>query len=53
MKVNVNDINAQNLRMNDGVKSSEDIDRHVAAWVKANQKTYDGWLAQARAAAKK
>jgi glycine betaine/proline transport system substrate-binding protein len=53
MKVDVNDINAQNLRMNEGEKSSDDIDRHVDAWIKANQKTYDGWLAQARAAAKK
>ncbi len=53
MKLDVNDINAQNTRMNDGEKSSDDIDRHVDAWVKANQKTYDGWLAQARAAAKK
>ena len=53
MKVSVNDINAENLLMNKGEKSSEDIDRHVAAWIKANQKTYDGWLAQARAAAKK
>jgi len=53
MKVSVNDINAQNLRMNQGEKSSADIDRHVSAWIKANQKTYDGWLADARAAAGK
>jgi len=51
MKVSVNDINAQNLRMNQGEKSSADIDRHVEAWIKANQKTYDGWLADARQAA--
>jgi len=52
-KVDVNDINAQNLRMNDGEKDAAAIDRHVAAWIKVNQKTYDGWLDQARAAAAK
>lgn len=52
-KLDVNDVSAQNLRMNDGEKDSAAIDRHVAAWIKANQKTYDGWLAQARAAASK
>jgi glycine betaine/proline transport system substrate-binding protein len=51
-KLDVNDVNAQNTRMNDGEKDSAAIDRHVAAWVKANQKTYDGWLAAARAAKK-
>ena len=52
MKVSVNDINAQNLRMNQGEKSSDDIDRHVAAWIEANRTAYDGWLAQARNAAR-
>ena len=51
-KLDVNDVNAQNTRMNDGEKDSAAIDRHVAGWVKANQKTYDGWLEQARAAKK-
>jgi glycine betaine/proline transport system substrate-binding protein len=51
-KLDVNDVNAQNTRMNDGEKDSAAIDRHVAGWIKANQKTYDGWLAQARAAKK-
>jgi glycine betaine/proline transport system substrate-binding protein len=51
-KLDVNDVNAQNTRMNDGEKDSAAIDRHVAAWVKANQKAYDGWLAAARAAKK-
>lgn len=51
-KVDVADISAQNMRMNDGEKDGAAIDRHVAAWIKANQTTYDGWLAQARAATK-
>ncbi len=52
MKLPVGDINAENLRMNEGEKSSADIDNHVSQWIKAHQKTYDGWLADARAAAK-
>jgi glycine betaine/proline transport system substrate-binding protein len=51
-KLSVNDVSAQNMRMNDGEKDSAAIDRHVAAWIKANQKTYDGWLAAARATKK-
>jgi glycine betaine/proline transport system substrate-binding protein len=51
-KLDVNDVNAQNTRMNEGEKDSAAIDRHVAAWIKANQKTYDGWLAAARAVKK-
>lgn len=52
MTLSANDISAQNLRMRDGEKNPADITRHVQAWVQAHQKTYDGWLASARAAAK-
>jgi len=51
-KLNINDISAENKLIADGEDSSEDIDRHVDDWIKANQATYDGWLAEARAAAK-
>ncbi|TAL81780.1 MAG: proline/glycine betaine ABC transporter substrate-binding protein ProX [Candidimonas sp.] len=50
--ININDINAQNNRMHAGQNTSADIDRDVANWIKANQKTWDGWIA-ASAAAKK
>lgn len=53
MKLSANDISAQNLRMRDGEKDAADIERHVQAWIKGHQKTYDGWLAAARAAADK
>ncbi|MES2259455.1 MAG: glycine betaine/L-proline ABC transporter substrate-binding protein ProX [Pseudomonadota bacterium] len=53
VNIDVGDINAQNHRMHEGENTSADIDRHVAAWIKAKQRTYDGWLAAARAAAKK
>ncbi|MDO5290305.1 MAG: glycine betaine/L-proline ABC transporter substrate-binding protein ProX [Pseudomonadota bacterium] len=53
MKLPVGDINAQNLRMKDGENKPADLERHVDAWIKAHQKTFDGWIEQARAAAKK
>lgn len=52
MHISANDISAQNLRMRDGEDSAADIDRHVDAWIKGHQDTWDGWLAEARAAAK-
>lgn len=52
MKLSNNDISAQNLRMRDGENDEADIERHANAWIKANRTTFDGWLKQARAAAK-
>ncbi|MCF8481243.1 MAG: glycine betaine/L-proline ABC transporter substrate-binding protein ProX [Rhodospirillum sp.] len=52
MELSANDISAQNLRMRDGEASEADISRHVDAWIKTNQDTFDGWLAEAREAAK-
>ncbi len=47
----LSDINAQNTKMQDGEKSSQDIDRHAQEWIKANQEKWNGWLAAARKAA--
>ena len=52
MKVSVHDINAQNLRMSHGENQPQDIERHTDGWIKAHQKTFDGWIAQSLAAAK-
>lgn len=52
MKLSVNDINAQNNLMSRGQNKSSDIDRHVEGWIKGHQKTFDGWIEQAKAAAK-
>ena len=52
MKVSVNDINAQNLRMSHGENQPKDVERHTDSWIKAHQKTCDGWIAQSLAAAK-
>lgn len=46
------DINAQNTRMNDGEKSEKDIGRHADEWIANNQQTWDGWLEEARKAAR-
>ena len=53
MQLSVKDINAQNLRMSNGEGSMDDIERHTDAWIKAHQKTFDSWIAQALAAGKK
>ncbi len=52
MQLPVADINAQNHMMSQGQNKPADIERHVNGWIKAHQKTFDGWLAQARAAAR-
>lgn len=52
MKVSVNDINAQNLRMSHGENQPKDVERHTDGWIKAHQKTFDSWIAQSLAAAK-
>lgn len=46
------DINEQNTKMQNGEKSTKDIDRHVKEWIKKNQVQWDGWLEAARNAAK-
>ena len=51
MHLPVGDINAQNLRMSRGENKPQDINRHLDGWIKAHQKTFDGWIAQAMAAA--
>ena len=52
MQVPVGDISAQNHMMSQGQSKPSDINRHVDGWIKAHQKTFDGWLEQARAAAR-
>lgn len=52
MQLPVADINAQNQRMHRGENKPQDVQRHVDGWIKAHQKTFDGWVAQAVAAVK-
>ena len=51
MRLPIGDINAQNLRMNEGQNSERDIERHTDGWIRAHQALFDGWIEQARAAA--
>lgn len=51
MQISTDDESAQNLKMHNGEKSAADITRHAAEWIAAHRAKYDGWLADARAAA--
>jgi glycine betaine/proline transport system substrate-binding protein len=53
MSLPVGDINAQNQRMKNGENSQKDIEQHTDAWIKGHQKTFDSWIAQSMAVAKK
>ena len=51
MVLPVADVNAQYLRMILGENIEKDVERDVDGWIKAHQKTFDGWIAQSLAAA--
>lgn len=46
----IEDVNAENLKINDGEKSDKDIRGHAESWIAANQAKFDGWLNEAKAA---
>ncbi|WP_418151383.1 glycine betaine/L-proline ABC transporter substrate-binding protein ProX [Variovorax atrisoli] len=52
MKLPIGDINAQNLRMSQGANTQQDVERHADGWIRAHQELFDGWVEQARAAAR-
>jgi glycine betaine/proline transport system substrate-binding protein len=52
MRLPIADIDAQNERMRRGENAQADIARHTAGWIKFHQQLFDGWIAQALAAAK-
>jgi len=45
------DIFAQNAKMQEGEDSKEDLKRHASEWIENNRDLVDGWLKQARDAA--
>lgn len=51
MELSVDDIAAQNLKMQDGEDKERDIQRHVKEWIENHKQTYNSWLEQAKAAA--
>lgn len=52
MQLPIGDINSQNFMMSQGQNKAADIERHADGWIKAHQKTFDSWIAQALKAAK-
>lgn len=44
MSLPIGDISEQNRRMHDGENRQQDVERHTDSWIKANQKTFDGWI---------
>lgn len=51
IKLNINDVSAQNMMMSKGKNSSADIESHVNGWIKANRPLFNSWLAEAKKAA--
>lgn len=52
MKLNINDVSAENMMMSQGKNSTADIEAHANGWIKAHQKLFNSWISQAKAAAK-
>lgn len=50
MQLDVNDVSGQNMLMSKGENKEEDVIRHTKMWIKSNQKIFDSWIAQAKAA---
>ncbi|MER8760483.1 glycine betaine/L-proline ABC transporter substrate-binding protein ProX [Mesorhizobium sp. M0976] len=46
----VEDINAENLLINKGEKSNEQIQKHATDWIAAHKDAWDKWIAEAKAA---
>lgn len=51
MKLNINDVSAQNMMMRQGKNSAADIEAQTDAWIKAHQETFDNWINTAKQAA--
>ncbi len=51
IKLNINDVSAQNMMMSQGKNSVADIESHVSGWIKANQSQFDAWVDEAKKAA--
>ncbi|WP_165313731.1 glycine betaine/L-proline ABC transporter substrate-binding protein ProX [Vibrio ziniensis] len=51
MKLNINDVSAENMMMSQGHNSAKDIEAHANGWIKANQKLFDSWIETAKKAA--
>jgi len=52
MELDVSDINGENYLMSIGQNKPADIERHANAWIAGHQAVFDGWITQAKAAAR-
>lgn len=50
MKLDINAVSAQNMMMSKGSNSQKDIEAHANSWIKANQDTFNRWIAEAKKA---
>ena len=50
IKLNINDVSAQNMIMSQGKNSAADIESHVNGWIKSNKNLFDSWVAEAKKA---
>jgi glycine betaine/proline transport system substrate-binding protein len=50
-RIPIEDIFAQNARMNEGEDRAADLTRHAEEWIADNRELFDGWIEQAREAA--
>ena len=53
MKLPIQDISVQNMKMREGEVSPRDIERHVTEWIESHQALFDSWLSIALAANRK
>jgi glycine betaine/proline transport system substrate-binding protein len=51
LKVSIDDISAQNIRMRKGEKKPEDVRRHVEEWIAAHRAEFDSWIKESIKAA--
>ncbi|NET52627.1 MAG: proline/glycine betaine ABC transporter substrate-binding protein ProX, partial [Merismopedia sp. SIO2A8] len=51
VKISIDDMNAESLRIKDGEDRPEDIRRHAEEWVEKNQELWDSWIEEAKQAA--
>ncbi|MFQ3176476.1 MAG: glycine betaine/proline transport system substrate-binding protein [Psychromonas sp.] len=51
MKLNINDVSAQNGMMAKGANTPKDINAHADGWIKAHQTQFDAWIEAAKKAA--
>ena len=49
VRIPIDDINAQNMLVNEGEDSDEEIRQHARNWIMENQAQWDSWIAEVKA----